>query len=172
MTRWERFKRWLITIRRIIRSGCVNFVRNAWLSIAAMAVMLITLTIVLFSVIANATFSNTVQQITDKIDISVYLKDDVSQQATNKLVNDVKRLPNVKSVTYISKEQALTNYKAQNASNTDLLVAISQTDNPLPATLDIKPKDPNKIGDIKTYLDKPEIQSLQSDPTSYSGDRK
>jgi len=172
MTRWERFKRWLITIRRIIRSGCVNFVRNAWLSIAAMAVMLITLTIVLFSVIANATFSNTVQQITDKIDISVYLKDDVSQQATNKLVNDVKTLPNVKSVTYISKEQALTNYKAQNASNTDLLVAISQTDNPLPATLDIKPKDPNKIGDIKTYLDKPEIQSLQSDPTSYSGDRK
>lgn len=172
MTRGERFKRWLITIRRIIRTGCVNFVRNAWLSVAAMAVMLITLTIVLFSVIANATFSNTIHQITDKIDISVYLKDSVDQSARDKLIGQVKALPNVKTVTYISKDQALTTYKAQNAGNTDLLVAISQTDNPLPATLDIKPKDPNKIGDIKTFLDKPEVQALQSDATSYSGDRK
>jgi cell division protein FtsX len=72
-------KRSMVTLRRIIRTGTVNFVRNAWLGMAAMAVMLITLTIVLFSVIANATFTNTVQQITDKIDISVYLKDSVDE---------------------------------------------------------------------------------------------
>src|SRR3990167_3320884 len=34
------------------------------------------------------------------------------------------------------------------------------------------PKDPNKLDTIKDYLDKPEIEALQSDPTSYSGDRK
>jgi len=53
-----------------------------------------------------------------------------------------------------------------------LLSAISQTDNPLPASLNIKPKDPNQLQTIKDFLDKPEVQSLQSDPTSYSGDRK
>ena len=47
----------------------VNFVRNLWLAIAAMAIMIITLTIILFSVIVNATFNNTVQQITSKIDV-------------------------------------------------------------------------------------------------------
>lgn len=172
MSRWERFKRWIITIRRIIRTGCINFVRNAWLSVAAMAVMLITLTIVLFSVIANATFGNTIQQITDKIDISVYLKDSVTKEQRDKLISTIKSQPNIKSIAFISKDDALTAYKQQNATNLDLLLAISQTDNPLPASLQIKPKDVNKIGDIKTFLDKKEIKDLQSDETSYSGDRK
>ncbi len=172
MSSGERFKRWLITLWRIFRTGCTNFVRNAWLSIAAMAVMLITLTIVLFSVIANATFTHTIQQITDKIDISVYLKDTVTKDQRDKLLSDVKGLANVKSVNYLSKDDALTAYKAQNAGNVNLLLAISQTDNPLPASLQIKPRDVNKIGDIKTYLDKKDIKAMQSDETSYSGDRK
>lgn len=166
------FKRRLITLRRIIKTGCINFVRNASLSIAAMAVMLITLTIVLFSVIANATFTHTVQQITDKIDISVYLKDSVTINERDDLINRIKGLENTKSVEYISKDQALESYKKQNADNTDLLVAISQTDNPLPASLQIKPKDPNKINEIKTVLEEPKVKALQSDETSYSGDRK
>jgi cell division transport system permease protein len=161
-----------ITFRRIIRTGLVNLVRNAWLSIAAMAVMLITLTIVLFSIIANATFANTIAQITDKIDISVYLKDSVSEEQRQKLITDVKNLENVKSVEYLSKEDALTRYKQDNASNAELLIAISQTDNPLPASLQIKPNDVNRIDQIKNFLEKPEIKELQSDETSYSGDRK
>ena len=79
---------------------------------------------------------------------------------------------NVKSVTYISKAQALKTYEAQNANNTDLLQAISETSNPLPASLDIMPKDPNQLQSIKNFLDKPSIAAMQSDPTSYSGDRK
>jgi len=172
MSRWERFRRSLMTFRRIVRSGCINFVRNSWLSVAAIAVMVITLTIVLFSIIANATFTNTIAQITDKIDISVFLKDSVSQTQTNQLVAQLKKLPNVESTTYVSKEEALTQYKQQNAGNLDLLLAISDTDNPLPATIIIKPVDINKINDIKTFLDKPSVTALQSDPTSYSGDRK
>lgn len=166
------FARRVITFRRILRTGVLNFVRNAWLGIAAMAVMVITLTIVLFSIIANATFTNTVQQITDRIDISVYLKDSVAPKQRDSLIEQVKALDNVKSVKYLSKDEALDAYKKQNANNLDLLLAISQTDNPLPASLQIKPKDPNKIESIKTFLEKQEIKDLQSDDTSYSGDRK
>lgn len=164
--------RHLITLRRIIRTGFLNFVRNAWLGVAAMAVMVITLTIVLFSVIANATFSNTVAQITDKIDISVYLKDTVDAKTRTNLIGELKQQENVKSVRYISKDEALETYKKQNANNLDLLLAISQTDNPLPASLQIKPKDPNKIDTIKNFLERADIKKLQSDETSYSGDRK
>jgi len=137
-----------------------------------MAVMVITLTIVLFSVIINATFANTVQQITDKIDISVYLKDSVNAQQLEDLISDLKSNQNVKSVDYVSKDKALELYKEQNADKVDLLVAISQTDNPLPASLQIKPNDPDKIEQIKTFLETPAVKNLQSDETSYSGDRK
>jgi cell division transport system permease protein len=172
MSKWERFKRWLMTMRRIVKSGCINFVRNSWLSIAAVAVMTITLTIVLFSIIANATFNSSVQQITDKINVSVYLKDSVNQEKTDELIGQIKRLENVSTVEYISKEDALAAYKQDNANNLELLLAISETDNPLPATIQIKPVNTEDLESIKTFLDQPRIQSLQSDPTSYSGDRK
>lgn len=161
-----------ITFSRIITTGMVNFVRNAWLAIAAMAVMVVTLTIVLFSLIANATFANTIKQITDKIDISVYLKDDITDDQRDKLLKDIKAWPNADRVTYVSKEEVLQKYIKDNADNPELLSAVSQTDNPLPATIQIKPEDLNKLDEIKKYLSKEDVAKLQSDEPSYSGDRK
>lgn len=161
-----------ITLERIIKNGFINFGRNIWLAIAAMAMMTITLTILLFAVIANATFSHTVDNLLSHIDVSFYLKDNVSNQQRLKLQDEIKHLPNVKSVEYTSKQQALKNYIAANANNSDLLAAVSQTDNPLPASFTIKPEDPNKLQDIQDFLEKPAQTALQSDPTNYSGDRK
>ncbi len=165
-------KRKFITFTRICKGGVTNFIRNAWLAVAAIAVMVITLTIVLFSVIANATFSHTVQQITDRIDISVYLRDDVKDTRKDELIGQLKDLSEVKSVDYVSKDEALARYRKQNENNLDLLTAISQTDNPLPASLQIKPTDPNNIEPVRQFLEKEDIKALQSDQTSYSGDRK
>ncbi|HVV25839.1 MAG TPA: permease-like cell division protein FtsX [Candidatus Saccharimonadales bacterium] len=162
----------LITLWRITHTGIVNFIRNISLAIAAMAVMVVTLTIVLFSLITNATFNNTIDQITSKIDISVFLKDSDSQAQTNQLIAQLKKLPNVKSVQYLSKDQALKQYEAQNAGNEQLLTAINETSNPLPATILVKPLDLNKIQDIKNFLSKSDVAALQSDQPSYSGDRK
>lgn len=165
-------RREFITLGRVIRTGCINFVRNLSLSIAATAIMVVTLTMVLFFIIANATLNHTIDEINQKIDISVYLKDSVTEGQRNKLIEEVQSLPNVENIEYKSKEQVLEEYRKQNQGNLDLLLAISQTDNPLPATIQIKPKDPIKINDIKTVLEKPENVELQSDETSYSGDRK
>lgn len=166
------YRRKLITTERIFKNGFINFWRNIWLSIAAIAMMLITLTILLFAVIANATFSHTISDITSHIDVSIYLKDSVTDAQRIDLTKQLYRIDNVKKIEYVSKAAALKSYEAQNASNPDLLSAISQTDNPLPASLNIKPKDPNQLQSIKDFLDKPAIAALQSDPTSYSGDRK
>jgi cell division transport system permease protein len=162
----------MITQFRILRTGLQNFARNLTLAVAAIAVMVITLTIILFSAITNATFANTITQITDKIDISVYLKDDVTADKREQLISQFKALDNVKSVEFVSKDQALDDYKKANQDKPDLLAAISQTDNPLPASLRVKPKDPNKIEQIRTFIESKDVKALQSDPTSYSGERK
>ena len=162
----------LITFRRIAHTGMVNFMRNLSLAIAAIAVMVVTLTIVLFSLITNATFTNTIAQITDKIDISVFVKDGTTSEQSKDFVKELEKLPNVKQVTYLSKADALEAYKQQNAGNEQLLTAINETTNPLPATIRVKPIDLNKIQDIKDYLSTPKATALQSDEASYSGDRK
>lgn len=165
-------KRKLIVFERIVKAGGINFVRNAWLAIAAIAVMVITLGIVLFSVIASATFSNTLNQITNRIDVSVYLVDTITVEQQSQLQSQIEDLSSVRSVEYISKDQALESYKAANQNNPELLSAISETDNPLPASLRIQPVDPNNLNELRVFLEQPDILVLQSDETSYSGDRK
>ncbi|HEY5549879.1 MAG TPA: permease-like cell division protein FtsX [Candidatus Saccharimonadales bacterium] len=161
-----------ITLERIIKNGVISFGRNIWIAIAAIAMMAITLTILLFAIVANATFDHTIDDITSHIDVSVYLKDEVTEQQRNDFIGQLREIDNVKDVEFISKEQALKTYRQQNAENQDLLAAISETDNPLPATVVIKPVNPNKLNSIKIFLDKAATKELQSDPTSYSGDRK
>lgn len=164
----------LISFSRIISTGVTNFLRNAWLAAAAMAVMVVTLTIVLFSVITSATFNNTIEQINDKIKISVYLNDSVSKEQADQLMAKLRQLPEVREVGYVSKERALAQYRAENKQNKDLLQAVSETGNPLPASIQIDPRDTRNIQPIKAFLDQPDHLKLQ-DPqagTSYSGDRK
>lgn len=165
-------KRRLITFYRVIRTGCINFIRNFTLSVAATAVMVVTLTIVLFSVIANATFNNTIEGINSKIDISIYLKDSVTEEQRNRFMSELDNLDNVESIEYLSKEQVLEQYREDNKDNVDLLLAISQTDNPLPATIKIDPIDPLRNEEIEAVVESEENLKFQSDKTSYSGDRK
>jgi cell division transport system permease protein len=165
-------RRHLIMVWRVFINGGINFVRNAWLSIAAMAIMVVTLSILLFSFIANATFSHTIEEIRNKIDISVFLLDTVTDEQRENLISQLRSIENVRDIEYVSKEQALKDYIALNSDNVDLQLAITQTDNPLPATLRVKLKNPDRIEEVKAFLDKPEILALQSDKTSYSGDRK
>ena len=160
------------TFGRIVRTGMLNFVRNAWLAVAAMAIMIITLTIILFSLIVNATFRNTVDQITDKINISIYLKDTVSEAQAKTFVDDLRALPSVEKVSYVDKAAALRAYMKQNVGNESLLKAINETDNPLPATIQVKPRDLNQLGQIRSFIEKPDNKKLQSDPASDNGDRR
>lgn len=160
------------TFARIIRAGMLNFVRNAWLAIAAMAIMSVTLTIILFSIIANATFHNTIADITSKINISIYLKDSATPTQTKEFISGLKSLENVQEVKYLDKSAALKAYMRQNQGNTQLLAAINETDNPLPATIQVKPKELNQLGEIRKYIEQPKYAKLQSDPASDNGDRR
>lgn len=162
------------TLARIVKSGLIGFTRNLSLAAAAIAVMTITLTIILFSLLASATLDNTISQIRAKVNISIYLKDGIDQGAVNDFMSQIRGRSNVKDVKYISKAQALEQYKQDNAGNQTLINAANLTNNPLPASIEIIPNDINNIQQIKDFIDQPQYVALQ-DPqagTSYSGDRK
>lgn len=161
-----------IKLERVLKAGAVNFGRNIWLAMAAIAMMTITLTILLFAVVANSTFAHSIAEFTSKIDVSIYLKDDVNEDQRKQLISDLKSIDNVKSVEYVTKEQALKEFREDKANDPETLAAISEVDNPLPSSLKIKVHDPNRLQSIKDYVDKKEIKNLQSEETSYSGERK
>src|SRR5687768_12370501 len=96
----------LIALARIARTGLLNFVRNAWLSTAATAIMVVTLTILLSTIILNKALGDTIKDIADDITVSVYLKDDVYQTDVDELEGSIKSNPEVRQVTFIDKDEA------------------------------------------------------------------
>jgi len=164
----------MIQLIRIMKTGFRNFFRNLWLSTAATAVMTITLTIILFSYVATTALTSTIAQVVDKIDISVYLKDSVTVAQANNMKATLEATPNVESVKYLSKKDALAAYREQNKNNKELLAAVTEADNPLPQSLAIKAKDTTKIDGIIAVVNKDQFKAYlqEKDPISYTGERK
>ena len=75
-------------------------------------------------------------------------------------------------MTYLDKEAALRAFAKQNAGNVQLMQAVSETNNPLPATIKIKPVDLNRIDEIRKFVTQEKWQKLQSDPVSDNGERR
>lgn len=164
----------MIQLVRIMKTGFRNFFRNLWLSTAATVVMTITLTIILFSYVATTALTSTIAQVVEKIDVSVYLKDSVTPAQASNMKAKLEATPNVESVKYLTKNDALVVYREQNKNNKELLAAVTEADNPLPQSLAIKAKDSTKIDSIIAVVNKQEFKAYlqEKDPISYTGERK
>ena len=167
-------RRSMTTLFRIFRYGLDNFRRNAWLTTAATVVMTITLLIISTTVFARFAFNDTIDQIRQKIDVSVYLRDEATATQIQGFVEKLKAVEVVTSVTYVSKEQARSDFETQNKSEYEQLQALAELgeDNPFPASLRIKTKDPNKLEELNAVITSNKNLLDQSQPTSYSGERK
>lgn len=164
----------LLQFWRVIHAGGRNFMRNLWLSTAATAVMTITLTIVLLSFISNSALTNTIKNVTDKIDISIYLNDSITPEQLTNLRTKLETNPEVGSVRYISKADALAQWRKQHAGDAKLLEATSEADNPLPASFAIRAKDPKKLELISALVQEPDVAAGldPKEPISYYGNNK
>lgn len=163
-------RRW-ITTWRVMQAGTRNFFRNAWLSIAAIAMMVITLTVILGSIILNIALNDTLDEVTNKIDIAIYFNDEVTTETVEQIQQDLQNDPNVTGTVYISKDQALSRYRDQNRDNPELLEAINERENPLPSSLEVRVSDLKQIdGIIAITQDEDYLASIQE--TSLGEDRK
>ncbi len=137
------------TLYRLIKTGFKNFLRNGWLSIASTIIMTLTLFIISIFLIGNIVLSQGIQTIQDKIDISVYLNDNVPGQTVLDMQKELSDNQNVKIVRYVSKDEAKQKYEEKFASNKQLKESLDDSGgNPLPASLEIKTYDPNKISSL------------------------
>src|SRR5262245_4969824 len=103
--------------------------------------MVVTLVLITFSFISNSALTSTVKNVTDKIDVSVFLAPSVTDQQRQDFMNQLQANENVASVSYVSRDQAVANYREQNKDNPQLLQALDLAGNVLPASIQIKSKD-------------------------------
>lgn len=171
----KRKRRQWITFLRMCRYGVNNFSRNAWLTVAATAVMTITLLIVFATLAARNTLITTVDDIKDKVDMSIYLKNDVKPEDVKTIESDLKKLDTVTGVSYVSPEDARTKFAEENSKNPDALSALNEATNKFSGTLRVKLVDINDTKELANFVTSNKTVASNIDPDrepSFAGERK
>ena len=171
----RRKRRQWLTFMRMIRYGINNFTRNAWLTVAATAVMTITLLIIFMTFAASSVLSDTVATIRQKVNVSVYVKLDTSASDVKKIQNGISQLSSVNTVNYISPDQARQQFAEANSTDPNTLNALNQATSAFPGTFSINLKDINDTSQLEHYVSTNSTLKNDLDPNnapSYAGDRK
>lgn len=167
-------RRWT-TFMRMCRYGVNNFTRNAWLTIAATAVMTVTLFIVFTSVVARNVLVDTLGVLQSDIKMSIYLETETPVEEVTTVVDDLQELPSVLDVSVVSPEDARDAVVQQNKDDVDALEAIKEATNKLPWTLNVKIQDINNTTELADFVATNEYAKERLDPNqepSFAGPRK
>ncbi len=140
--------------KRIIRSGYRNFVRSGFTSLASILMMVITLFVITSLIFIQTALQSSLNDIKEKVDVTVYFVPGADEDTIMTVKSSVSKLPEVREVSYISQEEALTQFKDKHANDYLTLQALDELNsNPLGATLNIKAKDPSQYESISKYFE-------------------
>lgn len=171
----KRHRRQWITFLRMCRYGANNFTRNAWLTIAATAVMTITLFVIFVSFVSQHVMSSTLDTIRDRVTMSIYLKNDTVQKDVDAVVAEVEKLDSVSEVTTQSPEAAREDFVEQNRDDNGTLDAVKEATNKFPWTLSIRVVDINNTSELAELVKNNELVKEHIDPDrdpSFAGSRR
>ena len=149
------------SFQRIFDVGWTNFKRNTYLSMGTTGVMVLVLFLFSGLMSLNYLASQIVSGLEEKVDVTVYFKNEASEGEIAKVKSDLESLGTVKNVEYISKDKALNEFKERHAGDTlvrDSLVELDE--NPLQASLNIKADDSSQYASIVSFLEGNKFRSL------------
>lgn len=137
----------------------VHFWRNIWLSLAATAVMILTLAMLSLLLMVTVLGQNLLKSIEEKVDVTVFMADTATEPAILAVKADIEGREDVKSVTYISKEQALAAFRERHRGNPLIAQALQEFgENPLQAVLVIRAVRPESYTRINEALQSPKYE--------------
>lgn len=144
----------IIHLKRIVRSGWNSFVRSGFTSIASILIMTITLFVITSLIFVQAALNASLADIKNKVDVTVYFIPGAEEASIKKVEDSLSKLPEVKSITYTTAEEALSTFKDKHGNDYLTLQALDElSSNPLGASLNIKANDPSQYEGIAKYFE-------------------
>lgn len=143
-----------LTFKRVISSGWLSFRRNGWLSTATVLVMMLTLLVIGGLLLLSVVTNSVLRDLERKIDISVSFKKSTPENQILGVKRDLESLEDVLDVSYVSADEALADFRERHKDSPEILASIEElgSENPLPATLNIKAKDTENFSSIAEFL--------------------
>ncbi len=143
-----------VNFKRILRAGFVNFWRSGFVSFASVLVMTVTLFIIGSLLVGSAILDSSLSLVKDRVDINIYFRTDAKETDITNLKTSLMALPEVKSIIYTTKEQALADFKEKHKDNSLIIGSLEEIgDNPLGSNLSVKAREPSQYESIAKFLE-------------------
>ncbi|HEX5451634.1 MAG TPA: permease-like cell division protein FtsX, partial [Candidatus Limnocylindrales bacterium] len=135
-----------------VKRAWQGFWRNAAMSLAATATMTLMLLLLSGFWIIQAGLLAGLDFVEQKVQVVADLQDSADQVAINGLEEQLRAMPEVRAVDYVSKDEALQRFRAsrQNEGQTDLTTVLPA--NPLPASLEVSLRTASDYGPVTDFL--------------------
>lgn len=139
--------------------------RNKTMSIASIITIFATLFIFGFFVLVGLNVNNGVENLKEKIEVKVYMKDDISLSEKNDLHDKLVNTPGVTEVTFESKAEALDKAKHMFGEFSDFLEGYEDEDkNPLPTSYTVRLSSPEDVKVIiSNFETAPGVENIGND---------
>lgn len=138
----------LDSVKYFIKDAFKSIVRNKTLSIASMATVAATLFILGTVTLTMVNVDKAVAHIGSKIEVKVFIKDDITSDQQDALRGKLESIEGVKEVTLETKEQALEKVKDQMKDDAEMLTAGFDEKNPFPGSFTVKVTKPEVVDTI------------------------
>lgn len=144
----------MINFNKVIDTGWTNFKRNSFLSAAATGMMALTLILFLGLLSLQFLSSQIIANLEEKIDVSAYFTQDVTEDQIFEVKKDLEGQPDVANVAYVSRDKALSEFKERHSQDELIQESLSELEfNPLAASLNIKAQDASQYASIAQFLE-------------------
>jgi len=150
----------MIMAGRIIKMATISFWRNRLLSLATTVIIVLALLIISIFSLTVIVVNKASSVVREKVDLTVYLKDSDSNDQISALEDIIKSRPEVTSVNFVSKDRALVRWQDRNSNDSDIADVISEIDNPLPRSFDVKTRTPEQIEAVADFLNSEDYAPL------------
>lgn len=127
-----------------LREAYQSILRNSWLALASIGVVAVSLLIFGGTLLMVLNANNLARGLESGVEISLFLKDNTPPGEVSELEKSIRNLPEVASVEFIPKEQALDDMKKNLGDNKDILSGLEEK-NPLPDAFRIKARDVEQV---------------------------
>ena len=141
-------------LKRIIKSGFLNFKRGGLVSLAAVVVVTITLSVITAIILLQAVLYSSLDSVKNKVDVTVSFNTGVAENQILALKSSLEKLPEVASINYTNENDVLKNFRARHQNDYSTLAALDELGiNPLGATLTIKAKEISQYESISKFIE-------------------
>ena len=135
-----------------VKRAWQGFWRNAAMSLAATATMTLMLLLLSGFWVIQAGLLAGLDFVEQKVQVVADLQDDISQSTITGLQQHLLAMPEVRTVDYVSKDEALQRFRENRADQGQSDLTTFLPTNPLPASLEVSLRTASDYGPVTDYL--------------------